>query len=53
MDGCRIYTDNICRLSQLLCGLGLSLSVGDLGPPSFPIFCPLLVYPGKRAFEAL
>jgi len=30
MDGCRIDTDNICCLSQLLCCLGLSLSVDHL-----------------------
>src|SRR4030042_3697648 len=36
MHGCRINTDNICRLSQLLCSLGLSLSMDDLGP-SLPL----------------
>ncbi len=33
MHGRRMYTDNICRLSQLRCCLGLSLSMDDLGPP--------------------
>src|SRR4030042_4056666 len=33
MDGCRMDTDDICRCKQLLCGLGLSLSMDHLGPP--------------------
>src|SRR3989304_8271142 len=30
MDGCKKYTENICCFSQLLCCLGLSLSMDHL-----------------------